>query len=195
MRRHKRANSAADSKRDHHCHAIRGALMNVGRVIEKSEAQGIDLYRFQPVPGKGATLPKSYKGTSGGGLWCIYTKQEADGPPVSCAVKAGGRCLLGKARRGRVADHLPRPAQHLSRALRCNQKRIFVTDMHDQCRSIVYLGIFRQNLPAFVGSLAMASDRSQASHRARTPTPSLGLAAWRRESSHRDYRRRPRQAA
>jgi hypothetical protein len=54
-------------------------LMNVGRVVEKSEAHGMDLYRFLPVPGECTILPESYEGSSGGGLWRIYTKSEDNG--------------------------------------------------------------------------------------------------------------------
>ncbi len=43
----------------------------------------------------------------------------------------------------------------------------------------------------FAGSRAMASQSLQASHRVQTPTSSLGLAAWRLESTHLDCRTPP----
>jgi hypothetical protein len=54
-------------------------LLNVGRVIGKSAANGFDLLRFEPVPEAGFELPAAYHGTSGGGLWRLYTKCEDDG--------------------------------------------------------------------------------------------------------------------
>jgi hypothetical protein len=45
-------------------------LINIGNVIVDDE--NADRFRFQPVPGEGVVLPKSYKGTSGGGLWKFY---------------------------------------------------------------------------------------------------------------------------
>jgi hypothetical protein len=54
-------------------------LLNVGRVVTKTTANGLDLYSFQPVPSPDATPPKSYGGTSGGGLWRVYTDPQDDG--------------------------------------------------------------------------------------------------------------------
>jgi hypothetical protein len=54
-------------------------LLNGGKVISKTEANGYDLFRFEPVPAPGFKLPTSYRGTSGGGLWRLYTKQRDDG--------------------------------------------------------------------------------------------------------------------
>ncbi|HMF25950.1 MAG TPA: hypothetical protein VKG24_28025 [Pseudolabrys sp.] len=54
-------------------------LINSGCVVATSEADGMDLFRFQPVPGEGATLPSTYEGTSGGGLWRLYLKRGEDG--------------------------------------------------------------------------------------------------------------------
>jgi hypothetical protein len=54
-------------------------LLNVGRVVDKTAAFGLDLFRFQPVPGPDTQPPKSYGGTSGGGLWRLYTEPQADG--------------------------------------------------------------------------------------------------------------------
>jgi hypothetical protein len=54
-------------------------LLNVGKVISKTMAKGYDLFRFEPVPAPGFKLPTTYKGTSGGGLWRLYTKQHDDG--------------------------------------------------------------------------------------------------------------------
>jgi hypothetical protein len=54
-------------------------LLNVGRVVNKTTANSLDLYSFQPVPGPDATPPKSYGGTSGGGLWRVYTDPQDDG--------------------------------------------------------------------------------------------------------------------
>ena len=50
------------------------ALINAGHVfVEDDDA---DLFRLQPVPGEGTTLPQSYKGTSGGGLWKFLLDQD-----------------------------------------------------------------------------------------------------------------------
>jgi hypothetical protein len=54
-------------------------LLNVGKVISKTKANGHDLFRFEPVPAPTFNLPTSYKGTSGGGLWRLYTKRHDDG--------------------------------------------------------------------------------------------------------------------
>jgi hypothetical protein len=55
-------------------------LITSGNVIEKSESGGMDFYRFQPDQGEGVILPTSFKGTSGGGFWRIYTtKPDAEG--------------------------------------------------------------------------------------------------------------------
>jgi hypothetical protein len=50
------------------------ALLNVGHVFVDDE--NADRFRFQPVASEGVILPKSYKGTSGGGLWKFYLAQE-----------------------------------------------------------------------------------------------------------------------
>jgi hypothetical protein len=47
---------------------------NVGHVFVDDE--NADRFRFQPVASEGVILPKSYKGTSGGGLWKFYLAQE-----------------------------------------------------------------------------------------------------------------------
>ena len=54
------------------------ALISPGNVIQRRTANGMDLFRFRPVPGKGETPPSSYEGSSGGGLWRLYVKREQD---------------------------------------------------------------------------------------------------------------------
>jgi hypothetical protein len=49
------------------------ALINVGHLFVDDES--VDRFRLQPVPGEGMTLPKSYKGMSGGGLWKFFLGQ------------------------------------------------------------------------------------------------------------------------
>lgn len=55
------------------------ALLNIGRVVSKDNAHGFDLFHFEPVPEKDFVLPKSYQGTSGGGLWRLYMRKQDDG--------------------------------------------------------------------------------------------------------------------
>jgi hypothetical protein len=50
------------------------ALINIGHVLVDDESA--DRFRFQPVPSEGVILPKSYKGTSGGGLWQFFLGQD-----------------------------------------------------------------------------------------------------------------------
>jgi hypothetical protein len=50
------------------------ALLNVGHVFVHDK--NADRFRFQPIPSEGVILPRSYKGTSGGGLWKFYLAQE-----------------------------------------------------------------------------------------------------------------------
>jgi hypothetical protein len=50
------------------------ALINIGHVIVDDD--DADRFRFQPVSSQGAILPKSYKGTSGGGLWLFFLGQD-----------------------------------------------------------------------------------------------------------------------
>jgi len=48
------------------------AYIGRGNIDEVTEAHGLDLFHFRPTPGEGETLPASYRGTSGGGLWQLY---------------------------------------------------------------------------------------------------------------------------
>ena len=48
------------------------ALLNLGNVVDVSEAAGMDLFRLQPIAGDGVLLPTDYKGASGSGLWQFY---------------------------------------------------------------------------------------------------------------------------
>jgi hypothetical protein len=45
-------------------------MINLGNLIIDDE--NVDRFRFQPFASPGVVLPKSYKGTSGGGLWHFY---------------------------------------------------------------------------------------------------------------------------
>jgi hypothetical protein len=45
-------------------------MINIGHVFVDDESA--DRFRFQPGPSEGMILPKSYKGTSGGGLWKFF---------------------------------------------------------------------------------------------------------------------------
>ena len=49
------------------------ALINVGHLFVDDESK--DRFRFQPVASEGITLPTSYKGTSGGGLWKFFLNE------------------------------------------------------------------------------------------------------------------------
>ena len=49
------------------------ALINMGHVFVDDESA--DRFRLQPVASEGIILPKSYKGTSGGGLWQFFLGQ------------------------------------------------------------------------------------------------------------------------
>jgi hypothetical protein len=53
-------------------------LLNGGRVLSVSRSGSHDLVDFEPVPAPGFNLPASYRGTSGGGLWRLYTKKNCD---------------------------------------------------------------------------------------------------------------------
>jgi hypothetical protein len=63
-------------------------LMNQGNVIEIAECEGFDRLEFSPLPNQEFVPPlanqqifppKSYGGTSGGGLWRMYAETMADG--------------------------------------------------------------------------------------------------------------------
>jgi hypothetical protein len=47
-------------------------IVNAGEVVAKRDIHGIQVWQFRPVPGRGFSLPKDYRGTSGGGLWLLY---------------------------------------------------------------------------------------------------------------------------
>jgi hypothetical protein len=49
------------------------AMINIGNVFVDDASA--DRFRFQPIASPGAALPKSYKGTSGGGLWIFFLDQ------------------------------------------------------------------------------------------------------------------------
>jgi hypothetical protein len=53
-------------------------LLNGGRALSVSDAHGHDLIDFEPVPATGFELPATYKGTSGGGLWRLYTEKNGE---------------------------------------------------------------------------------------------------------------------
>ncbi len=55
------------------------ALLNIGKVAEIVERDGFDLLFFKPSPEDGFSLPRSYKGTSGGGLWRFYATAQTGG--------------------------------------------------------------------------------------------------------------------
>jgi hypothetical protein len=59
-----------------------GALLNVGQAIPLESAGGFDLIQFRPLPATGSELPQSYGGTSGGGLWRAYTRNDGTGRKV-----------------------------------------------------------------------------------------------------------------
>jgi hypothetical protein len=50
------------------------AFINIGHVFVDEDSS--DRFRLQPVASDGVILPKSYKGTSGGGLWQFFLGQE-----------------------------------------------------------------------------------------------------------------------
>jgi hypothetical protein len=57
--------------------------MSVGRIDDRIQAtDGYDLFYFQPEPDVNFHAPKSYAGTSGGGLWRIYPRPR-DGGEIS----------------------------------------------------------------------------------------------------------------
>jgi hypothetical protein len=56
---------------------IRG-LLNVGAAVEIEPADGCDRLRFDVLPADDFTLPESYGGTSGGGVWRAFTQMRAD---------------------------------------------------------------------------------------------------------------------
>jgi hypothetical protein len=53
------------------------ALATEGKAVGEPDAHGFDLLRF--VPDQDPTLPKSYRGTSGGGLWHLIVELNEDG--------------------------------------------------------------------------------------------------------------------
>ena len=50
-------------------------LMNVGRIIEEEGSGSSGYLRFRPTPDPSFTLPTSYQGTSGGGLWLMVVRK------------------------------------------------------------------------------------------------------------------------
>jgi hypothetical protein len=54
-------------------------LMNEGRAIEIAAYDGYDRIEFIPQPEPGFPLPRTYGGTSGGGLWQLYGQSMDDG--------------------------------------------------------------------------------------------------------------------
>ena len=56
---------------------IRG-LLNVGAAVEIEPADGCDRLRFDVLPADDFTLPESYGGTSGGGVWRAFTQMRTD---------------------------------------------------------------------------------------------------------------------
>jgi hypothetical protein len=77
-------------------------LLNAGRVVEKSEAYGFDLVRFEPMPDNDHPPPKSYGGTSGGGLWRLYTDPQADGGQVLKQARLVGVAFWEKPINGKI---------------------------------------------------------------------------------------------
>jgi hypothetical protein len=58
---------------------VRG-LMSFGRIVDRTKTpNGYDLFRFLPEPDENFHEPRSYGGTSGGGLWRIYPKPRDGG--------------------------------------------------------------------------------------------------------------------
>jgi hypothetical protein len=58
-------------------------LISIGRIDDRIQAtDGHDLFYFQPVPDDDFQAPKSFKGTSGGGLWRIYPRPQ-DGREIA----------------------------------------------------------------------------------------------------------------
>jgi hypothetical protein len=49
-------------------------MINAGHLFVDDDS--VDRFRLQPVAGDGVLLPKSYKGTSGGGLWKVFLGQD-----------------------------------------------------------------------------------------------------------------------
>jgi hypothetical protein len=56
-----------------------GGLLNVARCVERKVYGGFDYLWFEAVPGEDFTLPDSYGGTSGGGIWQVYAEKQGDG--------------------------------------------------------------------------------------------------------------------
>jgi hypothetical protein len=60
--------------------AVIPALMSVGRIADRVQtADGHDLFYFRPEPDENFPPPKSYGGTSGGGLWRVYPRPRDGG--------------------------------------------------------------------------------------------------------------------
>lgn len=55
------------------------AFVNLGRLVNVPGADGMDLFQFRPDTVEGVILPKSYAGTSGGGLWQLYLRPDEEG--------------------------------------------------------------------------------------------------------------------
>lgn len=63
--------------------AVIPALMSVGRIADRVQtADGHDLFHFQPESDENFQPPKSYGGTSGGGLWRVYPRPR-DGSEIA----------------------------------------------------------------------------------------------------------------
>ncbi len=54
-------------------------LINVGRVVERWDANGFDLIKLRPAPSSDFVLPNDYGATSGGGIWSVAMRKEHDG--------------------------------------------------------------------------------------------------------------------
>jgi hypothetical protein len=55
-------------------------LINVGTFVAKSHGTAnFDLIRLEPRPGAEFTLPSTYGGMSGGGMWRIFVREKQDG--------------------------------------------------------------------------------------------------------------------
>lgn len=52
------------------------SLANVGRIERSFVVGGLDMLEFRPVPEQNFSLPKSYEGTSGGGLWRFWVRNK-----------------------------------------------------------------------------------------------------------------------
>jgi hypothetical protein len=55
-------------------------LINVGQLVAKSRGTAnFDLIELEPRPGEDFTLPSTYGGMSGGGMWRIFVREKQDG--------------------------------------------------------------------------------------------------------------------